>query len=70
MITQVLTRQNLLRAKRHVQQNRGSAGIDGMAVSELDTLLQYGNRDLIKKVEDGTYRVQPILGVELSEALS
>lgn len=68
MITQVLTRQNLLRAKRHVQQNRGSAGIDGMAVSELDTMLQYANGDLIEKVEDGTYRVQPILGVEIPKA--
>lgn len=62
MITQVLKRQNLLRAKRLVQQNRGSAGIDGVAVSELDTMLQYGNMDLIEKVEEQRYRVQPILG--------
>jgi len=67
MITQVLNRKNLLQAKHNVQQNRGSAGIDGMAVSGLNQVLQNSNQ-LAEQVLNGTYHAQPILGVEIPKA--
>lgn len=68
MITQVLTRKNLLQAKKNVQQNHGSAGIDGMAVSELNHVLAINSTTLAQEVLSGNYRAQPILGVEIPKA--
>jgi hypothetical protein len=34
-IEEVLRRENMLRAYQRVKQNKGSAGVDGMAVDEL-----------------------------------
>jgi len=51
-----------------VQQNKGSAGIDGKAVIELNNELEYSSTTLAQEVLSRTYRAQPILGVELPKA--
>ncbi len=65
MIEQILRRENLLRAMRKVQKNRGSAGVDRMPVTKLSELMSIDKEELTAKVLSGKYLPQAILGVEI-----
>lgn len=65
MIEQVLNRRNMMRAYRQVVSNKGSAGIDGMAVTELYAHLTKNRAQLESDVRAGKYQPQSILGVEI-----
>ena len=68
LIEQVINRQNMMRALNQVKQNKGSAGVDRMPVSELYDYLSNNRESIEQSLLNGTYLPQPILGVELSEA--
>jgi retron-type reverse transcriptase len=62
MIEKVLKRKNLYKAYRQVVRNKGSAGVDGMEVTELFSYLE-SNRDRIAtSILNHTYVPQPIMG--------
>lgn len=61
----VCDRDNLLRAYKRVKSNRGSAGVDGMTVHELGPWLGKHHGALIASLLDGSYRPQPVLGVQI-----
>ena len=62
MIEKVLKRKNLYRAYRKVVRNKGSAGVDGMKVTELFSYLE-NNRDIIAtSILNHTYVPKPIEG--------
>ena len=65
MIEKVLNRKNLYKAYRKVVQNKGSAGVDGMEVSDLFSYME-NNRDRIAtSILNHTYVPKPIEGVEI-----
>jgi len=56
---------NLNRAYQRVKANGGAAGVDGMTVTELRAWIA-GNRErLIASLLDGSYRPQPVRGVQI-----
>ncbi len=59
------SRENLKAALQRVEQNRGAAGIDGMAVSELRPYLKDHWPDLRAQLEAETYHPQPVRRVEI-----
>jgi retron-type reverse transcriptase len=62
MIEKVLNRKNLFKAYRRVEQNKGSAGVDDMKVTELFSFLE-SNRDIIlTSILNHTYVPKPIKG--------
>jgi len=63
MIEEVLRRKNLYKACCRVEQNKGSAGIDGMTVGELPDHLEANREKVITTVH--TYVPDAILGVEI-----
>lgn len=68
MIEKVLNRKNLYKAYRKVVQNKGSAGVDGMKVTELISFLE-SNRDRIAtSILNHTYVPSPIKGVEIPKS--
>jgi RNA-directed DNA polymerase len=62
---QVCDPQNLLRAYRRVRSNKGKPGVDGMTVHELADWLRGNNAALTASLLDGTYRPQPVRGVQI-----
>jgi group II intron reverse transcriptase/maturase len=65
MIEAVLNRRNLSRAYQQVLSNKGSAGVDGMQVTELyDHLKQHGGR-IATEIRQGRYLPQAIRGVTI-----
>ncbi len=62
MIEKVLDRKNLYKAYRQLVRNKGSAGVDGMKVTELFSYLE-NNRDRIAtSILNHTYVPKPIKG--------
>lgn len=65
MIAEVLKRKNLYKACRQVVRNKGSAGIDGMPVTELPAYLEANRDRIITSVLNHTYVPDAILGVAI-----
>ncbi|MBT9133051.1 MAG: Group II intron-encoded protein LtrA [Firmicutes bacterium] len=68
LIEQVINRQNMMRALNQVRQNKGSAGVDRMPVSELYDHLTKNRESIEHSLLNGTYLPQPILGVEIPKS--
>ena len=62
---QFVSRENLVRALRRVEQNAGAAGIDGMAADELRPWLKEQWPHVRARLEAGTYRPQPVRRVAI-----
>lgn len=56
------------RALRQVEQNKGSAGVDGMTVKELSAHLKINRDKIATAMVNGKYLPQPILGVEIPKS--
>jgi retron-type reverse transcriptase len=58
-------RENMKRAYRRVVGNRGSAGVDGMGVDELNPYLQEHCGRIREELLEGRYELRPVLRVEI-----
>jgi len=65
MIEQVINRRNMHLAYKQVLANKGSAGVDGMQVSELKPYIRQEREAIVLSIINGSYLPQPILGVSI-----
>lgn len=65
MIEQVINQRNMHLAYQQVVRNQGSAGVDGMPVSELKPHLRKEREAIVLSMIQGRYLPQPILGVHI-----
>jgi len=65
LMEQVCDPKNLIRAYRRVRANKGKPGVDGMTVHELADWLRSNHAALTTSLLDGTYRPQPVRGVQI-----
>lgn len=63
MIGQIVSRKNLLKARRQVEKNKGSSGVDRMPVSQLKHHLELNRDAILTSILNDSYVPQPILGV-------
>jgi RNA-directed DNA polymerase len=61
----VFSRDNVLRALRRVESNRGTPGVDGVTVSELRPWLRQHWKDIRRALDAGTYRPSPVRRVTI-----
>ena len=61
----VVERENMLRALRRVESNKGAAGVDGMTVAELRPYLKAHWAQIKEGLLDGTYEPQPVRAVDI-----
>ncbi len=64
LMEQICDPKNLIRAYRRVRANKGKPGVDGMTVGELADWLRSHHQALRTSLLDGTYRPQPVRGVQ------
>jgi RNA-directed DNA polymerase len=67
LMERVCERGNLNRAYKRVKRNRGAPGIDGMTVEELYGWVKEHKEELVKRLLDGSYEPQPVLGKEIDK---
>lgn len=65
MLEKILNRNNLNEAYRRVKRNHGAGGVDGMSVEELGEYLAAHKEEIIQAIQDGKYRPNPVLRVEI-----
>jgi RNA-directed DNA polymerase len=65
LMEEVCRPENLNRAYRRVKANKGAPGVDGMTITALRTWLAAHKEGLIATLLDGTYRPQPVRGVQI-----
>jgi len=65
LMEEVCQRENLKRALKQVKRNRGSPGIDGMTVDELEGYLREQWPEIREQLLSGGYQPQPVKRVEI-----
>ena len=65
VVEQMVERENMLRALKRVETNKGAAGCDGMTVAELRGWLRAHWEETKENLLKGQYRPQPVLRVEI-----
>jgi RNA-directed DNA polymerase len=65
MMEEVCERENLKKALKRVQSNKGSPGIDGMSVDELPGYLRAHWNEIRPRLLDGSYKPGPVKRVEI-----
>jgi group II intron reverse transcriptase/maturase len=68
MIEQVINRRNMHLAYKQVFANKGSAGVDGMQVSELKPHIRKEREAIVTGLINSSYLPQPILGVTIPKS--
>ncbi|GGJ35340.1 group II intron reverse transcriptase/maturase [Sphingopyxis bauzanensis] len=68
MMEQVASSANLNQAYKRVKANKGAPGVDGMTVADLRGWIADNRERLIVSLLDGSYRPQPVRGVEIPKA--
>jgi RNA-directed DNA polymerase len=65
LLAQVLSRENMVEAWKHVKANKGSAGVDGLSIDDTEKVLKSTWPAIKAQILDGTYRPQPVRRVEI-----
>ena len=68
MIKQLTSKKNLNEAYLQVYRNKGAAGVDGIRVTELQSVLKVHGSYYTHQIERERYQVSPILGVEIPKS--
>ena len=67
ILDRILDSRNMNRAYHHVKRKKGSAGVDGMEVSELFKYLSENSERIIEEIRSRTYTPHPVLRVEIEK---
>lgn len=65
LLDKILSRENMLEAYNQVKSNKGSAGIDGITIEEMDNHLRQNWRLTKELIKQRKYKPQPVLRVEI-----
>lgn len=65
LIERMIERQNMLRAYHQVTKNKGAAGVDGITIHDLKSLLQTDWAGVKEQLLNGTYKPKPVLRVKI-----
>lgn len=65
LMEEICQSENLMKALKRVQRNKGAPGIDGMTVTKLEPCLREKWPGIREQLMAGTYRPQPVRAVEI-----
>src|SRR5690625_2003180 len=65
LLNQILDLENFDLAVKQVRRNKGSAGVDGMSVDQIQGYLALNKDELLKSIRSRTYKPEPVLRVEI-----
>ena len=68
MIERLTSKKNLNNAYLQVYRNKGAAGMDGVSIMELKSILQTHGKEYTQQIEQKSYQVSPILGIEIPKS--
>ncbi len=67
LLDKIVSRENMLEAYNQGKSNKGSAGIDGMTIEEMDDYLRQNWRLTKELIKQRKYKPQSVLRVEIPQ---
>ncbi len=65
LLDKILDRQNMYQALKRVYSNRGTAGVDGITVDEIEKYIRENWQEIKVEIKERRYKPQPVLRVEI-----
>ncbi len=65
LLDNILSRSNMFEAYNQVKANKGSAGIDGITIDDIEDYLRQHWRPTKELIKQRKYKAQPVLRVEI-----
>lgn len=65
MLKRILNNQNMNDALKKVRSNKGSSGVDGVTIDELDAYINENWLSIRKQIRNRTYKPKPVRRVEI-----
>ena len=65
LLDEILSDNNIERARKQVYQNKGAQGVDGVTVQELSSYMEENWQSIKAQIQERKYRPQPVLRVEI-----
>lgn len=65
LLDEILSDENIAKAKKRVYANKGASGIDGVTVQELDQYMAENWQSIKREIQERKYKPQPVLRVEI-----
>ena len=65
LLEQILAKENLNKAYKKVYQNKGTAGVDGITVEEVDEYIRDNKEILLNRIRKRKYKPQPVRRVQI-----
>ena len=65
LLEKILNDANIERAKKRVRENKGTAGVDGVSVEELDSYMELHWDSIKTQIRARAYKPQPVKRVEI-----
>ncbi len=64
LLDKILSRNNMLEAYKQVKSNKGSAGIDGVTIEQMDDYLHQNWRETKQLIKERSYKPQRFSGLK------
>lgn len=65
LLDKILDRQNMYQALKRVYSNKGTSGVDGITVDEIDEYIRENWQEIKIEIKERRYKPQPVLRVEI-----
>ena len=63
LLDKILDEDNLNKSIKQVKRNKGTAGVDGMALDDLEPYMNVHKREIVRQIRQRKYQPQPVLRV-------
>lgn len=67
LLDEILSKENMTKAYKSVRANKGSAGIDGVGIDEIQAYVHKNWDNIKSQIQTRSYRPQPVKRVEISK---
>lgn len=68
LLSMISSRNNMLEAYKQVKTNKGSAGIDGITIEQMDGYLRQNWRETKQLIKEREGKPQPVLRIEIPKS--
>ena len=68
LLSMILSRNNMLEAYKQVKTNKGSAGIAGITIEQMDGYLRQNWRETKQLIRERKDKPQPVLRIEITKS--
>lgn len=70
LLEEILDRENLNKAYKHVKANKGAPGVDGVTIDEAYNYIAQNKEKLLQQIRKRKYKPQPVRRVQIPKKMA